>query len=244
MPALPGSAQCDAFHTARSRADLVARMYAAETGADCPVEIGASSCRDWPLPGLITERLSMRPGQLLVDAGCGTGASASGRPVPWPCAWTASASPRSLSTRPPRAAHFLASAHTRATFRVADLQNTALPTSATHGIVCIGALGRARDRDQAVAELGRVLGPGGQLVTTRPPVSLPPWVPTRQSSAVWPASAPSSLPAPPRHLALRPSCGHGGWDCFPPPTRSAPTVQNSASAPPGLASWPAPTGPH
>ncbi|WP_405697864.1 hypothetical protein [Streptomyces sp. NBC_01185] len=29
-----------------------------------------------------------------------------------------------------------------------------------------------------------------------------------------------------------------------PPTRSAPTVQNSASAPPGLASWPAPTGPH
>ncbi|MFJ9062004.1 class I SAM-dependent methyltransferase [Streptomyces sp. NPDC102409] len=182
----------------------------------------------------------MRPGQLLVDAGCGTGASASGRPVPWPCAWTASTSPRSLSTKPPRAARFLASVHTRATFRVADLQNTASPSSAAHGIVSIDALGRARDRDQAVAELGRVLAPGGRLVMTRPPVSLPPWAPTRQSSS---ASAPSSLPAPPRTLALRLSCGHGGWDCVP-PTRSAPTVQNSASAPPGLASWPAPTGPH
>ncbi|WP_405698223.1 hypothetical protein [Streptomyces sp. NBC_01185] len=48
MPALPGSAQYDAFHTARSRADLVARMYAAEMGADCPAEIGASSCATGP----------------------------------------------------------------------------------------------------------------------------------------------------------------------------------------------------
>ncbi|WP_405658357.1 class I SAM-dependent methyltransferase [Streptomyces sp. NBC_01166] len=61
-----------------------------------------------------------------------------------------------------RRPHFLGSDTTRATFHVADLQNTALPTSAAHGIVCIDAFGRARDRDQAVAELGRVLAPGGR----------------------------------------------------------------------------------
>ncbi|MEV4968858.1 class I SAM-dependent methyltransferase [Streptomyces sp. NPDC024062] len=167
-PAPPSPAQYDALHTARARTDLVARMYAAAMGADYPAEIGASSSCDWPLLGLITSRLNMRPGQLLVDAGCGTGGIG---------LWLARAlalrldgfdlSPVAVTQASARRPHFLGNNTTRATFRVADLQNTSLPTSAAHGIVCIDALGRTRDRDQAVAELGRVLAPGGRLVMTR-----------------------------------------------------------------------------
>ncbi|MER5556789.1 class I SAM-dependent methyltransferase [Streptomyces sp. NPDC002793] len=167
-PAPPNPAQYDAFHTARARTDLVARMYAAAMGADYPAEIGASSSCDWPLLALITSRLSMRPGQLLVDAGCGTGGIG---------LWLARAlalrldgfdlSPVAVNQATARRPHFLGNDTARATFRVADLQNTSLPDSAAHGIVCIDALGRAADRDQAVAELGRVLAPGGRLVTTR-----------------------------------------------------------------------------
>ncbi|MEU2468244.1 class I SAM-dependent methyltransferase [Streptomyces sp. NPDC012486] len=168
MPTLPSPAQYDAFHTARARTDLVARMYAAAMGADYPAEIGASSSCDWPLLGLITSRLSMRPGQLLVDAGCGTGGIG---------LWLARAlalrldgfdlSPVAVTQAAARRPYFLGNDAARATFRVADLQNTSLPASAAHGIVCIDALGRTRDRDQAVAELGRVLAPGGRLVMTR-----------------------------------------------------------------------------
>ncbi|MEU5617565.1 class I SAM-dependent methyltransferase [Streptomyces sp. NPDC049951] len=167
-PAPPSPAQYDAFHTARARTDLVARMYAAAMGADYPAEIGASSSCDWPLLGLITSRLSMRPGQLLVDAGCGTGGIG---------LWLARAlalrldgfdlSPVAVTQAAARRPYFLGNDAARATFRVADLQNTSLPASAAHGIVCIDALGRTRDRDQAVAELGRVLAPGGRLVMTR-----------------------------------------------------------------------------
>ncbi|MFF4248903.1 class I SAM-dependent methyltransferase [Streptomyces sp. NPDC001822] len=168
VPALPSSAQYDAFHTARARTDLVARMYAAAMGADYPGEIGASSSCDWPLLGLLTSRLRMRPGQLLVDAGCGTGGIG---------LWLARAlalrldgfdlSPVAVTQATARRPHFLGTDTTRAAFRVADLQHTALPTSTAHGIVCIDALGRAADRDQAMAELARVLAPGGRLVMTR-----------------------------------------------------------------------------
>ncbi|MFF5170550.1 class I SAM-dependent methyltransferase [[Kitasatospora] papulosa] len=167
-PAPPNPAQYDSFHTARARTDLIARMYAAAMGADYPSEIGASSSCDWPLLGLITSRLSMRPGQLLVDAGCGTGGIG---------LWLARAlalrldgfdlSPVAVTQATARRPHFLGNNTARATFRVAYLHDTSLPTSAAHGIVCIDALGRAKDRDQAVAELARALAPGGRLVMTR-----------------------------------------------------------------------------
>lgn len=165
---LPRSARYDAFHTARARTDLVARMYAAAMGADYPAEVAASSSCDWPLLGLMTTRLRMRPGQLLVDAGCGTGGIG---------LWLARAltlrldgfdlSPVAVAQATDRRPHFLGDNSARAAFRVAELQNTGLPDSTAHGIVCVDALGRATDREQAVAELGRILAPGGRLVMTR-----------------------------------------------------------------------------
>ncbi|MEU6314065.1 class I SAM-dependent methyltransferase [Streptomyces sp. NPDC047014] len=168
-PAVLGgcSAQYDAFHTARAHTDLVARLYAKAMGEDYPAETAASSSCDWPLLGLMTARLRMRPGQLLVDAGCGSGGIG---------LWLARAlalrlegfdlSPVAVAQAAGRRAHFLGSAD-RAAFRVAELEHTGLPGGHAHGIVCVDALGTATDRTAAVRELGRVLAPGGRLLLTR-----------------------------------------------------------------------------
>ncbi|MFE0777991.1 class I SAM-dependent methyltransferase [Streptomyces sp. NPDC058861] len=162
------SAQYDAFHAARARTDLVARLYAEAMGEDYPAEVAASSSCDWPLLGLLAARLRMRPGQLLVDAGCGAGGIG---------LWLARAlavrldgfdlSPVAIAQATGRRAHFLGQAADRAVFRVAELENTGLPDGCAHGIVCVDAFGRAADRGAALRELGRVLTPGGRLVVTR-----------------------------------------------------------------------------
>ncbi|MET8676071.1 class I SAM-dependent methyltransferase [Streptomyces sp. NPDC004647] len=170
-PPAPGkqrSAQYDAFHAARARTALVARMYTAAMGEDYPAEVAASSSCDWPLLGLMTARLCMCPGQLLVDAGCGTGGIGM---------WLARAlalrlegfdlSPIAVAQAAARRPHFFGDGIDRAAFRVAELEATGLPDGHAHGIVCVDALGRAADRDAAVRELGRVLAPGGRLVLTR-----------------------------------------------------------------------------
>ncbi|MFI9041276.1 class I SAM-dependent methyltransferase [Streptomyces sp. NPDC053726] len=167
-PARPRSAQYDAFHAARARTGLIARMYAAAMGVHYPAEVAASSSCDWPLLGLMTARLGMRPGQLLVDAGCGTGGIG---------LWLARAfalrlegfdlSPVAVTQATDRRPHFLGGGTDRAAFRVAELEATGLPDSSAHGIVCVDALGRAADREKAVHELGRILAPGGRLVMTR-----------------------------------------------------------------------------
>ncbi|MFD5633654.1 class I SAM-dependent methyltransferase [Streptomyces sp. NPDC127077] len=161
------SAPYDAFHTARARTDLVSRLYAAAMGEDYPAEVAASSSCDWPLLGLMTARLRMRPGQLLVDAGCGTGGIG---------LWLARAlavglegfdfSPVAVAQAADRRPRFTLPAD-RATFRVAELEDNGLPDSTAHGIVCVDALGGAVDRDAAIRELGRLLAPGARLVLSR-----------------------------------------------------------------------------
>ncbi|MFJ5548589.1 class I SAM-dependent methyltransferase [Streptomyces sp. NPDC093225] len=183
-PGAGRSAQYDAFHAARARTDLVARLYAAAMGEDYPVEVAASSSCDWPLLGLMTTRLRMRPGQLLVDAGCGTGGIG---------LWLARAlglrlegfdlSPVAVTQATGRRLPFGLSPE-RAAFRVAELENTGLPGASAHGIVCVDALGGVADRNAAVRELSRILAPGGRLVMTRASRrgAVPAW--TEQARAV------------------------------------------------------------
>ncbi|MCQ6246206.1 class I SAM-dependent methyltransferase [Streptomyces malaysiensis] len=161
------AAQYDAFHTARARTPLVARLYATAMGEDYPGEVAASSSCDWPLLGLMAMRLRMRPGRILVDAGCGTGGVG---------LWLARAlaarligfdlSPVAVAQATARRAHFLAPAG-RAAFRVAELDATGLPDGCADGVVCVDALSLAADRGGAVCELGRLLAPGARLVLTR-----------------------------------------------------------------------------
>ncbi|MGW8989070.1 SAM-dependent methyltransferase [Streptomyces zhihengii] len=154
-PSVGRSAQYDAFHVARIRIDLVARLYAEAMGEDYPVEVAASSSCDWPLLGLLAARVRMRPGQLLVDAGCGAGGIG---------LWLARALavrldgfylfPVAIGQATGRRAHFLGPAADRAVFRVAELESTSLPDGGAHGIVCVDAFGRAADREAALRELG------------------------------------------------------------------------------------------
>ncbi|MFI8308844.1 class I SAM-dependent methyltransferase [Streptomyces sp. NPDC085927] len=168
----------DAFHSARARTDLTARLYAAAMGADYPAEVCASSSCDWPLLGLMTARLRMSPGQLLVDAGCGTGGIG---------LWLARAlavrlegfdlSPVAVAQATDRRRHFLGDATAGASFRVAELEDTGLPDGCAHGIVCVNTLGRGVDKAAVVRELARLLAPGGRLVMTRSlrPSATPAW---------------------------------------------------------------------
>ncbi|MEU2977210.1 class I SAM-dependent methyltransferase [Streptomyces hirsutus] len=161
------SAPYDAFYTARARTDLVTRLYAAAMGENYPSEVAAFSSCDWPLLGLMTARLRLRPGQMLVDAGCGTGGIG---------LWLARAlslrlagfdlSPVAVVQAAARRSHFGLPA-ARTAFRVAELENTGLPDAAADGIVCVDAFGHATDRIAALRELGRLLAPGGRLLLTR-----------------------------------------------------------------------------
>ncbi|WUT01782.1 class I SAM-dependent methyltransferase (plasmid) [Streptomyces sp. NBC_00708] len=160
--------QYDAFYRARAGTSLVADLYAAAMGDDYPVEVGASSSCDWHLLGLLTTRLRLRPGRRLVDAGCGTGGIG---------LWLARAlgvrvdgfdlSPEAVAQATARRDQFLGARTDHAVFRTAELENTGLPTAHAQGIVCVDVLGRATDRGAALAELARVLEPGGRLVVTR-----------------------------------------------------------------------------
>ncbi|GAA2679900.1 MULTISPECIES: class I SAM-dependent methyltransferase [Actinosynnema] len=156
----------DRLHGARARTGLVAELYAEAMGRDHPHEVDAASSCDWPLLGLLVARLRMRPGGLLVDAGCGTGGIG---------LWLA----RALGARllgldlSPVA---VAAATTRRTafglgeaagFRVADLRSTGLDDGCAQAVVCVDALGATGDRAAALRELARLLAPGARLVVTR-----------------------------------------------------------------------------
>ncbi|MFC5956815.1 class I SAM-dependent methyltransferase [Streptomyces pratens] len=76
-------------------------------------------------------------------------------------------SPVAVTQATARRRHFLDNAIARASFRVAELENTGLPDGCAHGIVCVNALGRGADKAAVVRELARLLAPGGRLVMTR-----------------------------------------------------------------------------
>lgn len=186
-PAAPGelAAAFDAFHTARARTDLTARLYAAAMGEDYPPEVNASSSCDWPLLGLMTARLRMRPGQMLVDAGCGTGGIG---------LWLARAlaarltgidiSPAAVAQATERRTRFVPAG--RAAFRTATLEATGLPDEYAHGVICVDALSFAADRGAALSEFARILAPGGRLVLTRSQRTgtQPPWAEQAQAAGL------------------------------------------------------------
>ncbi|MFC9650744.1 class I SAM-dependent methyltransferase [Streptomyces sp. NPDC056937] len=179
------AAAYDAFHAARAKTTLVARLYAEAMGDAYPHELEASSSCDWPLLGTMISRLRLRPGQRLVDLGCGTGGAG---------LWLARAlsahlvgidiSPTAITRAANRSPAFVPPG--RATFHVATMEATGLPDAQADGIVCIDALGFAPDAMGALREMRRLLRPGARAVLTsggrRARPAAPPW-PQRAAAA-------------------------------------------------------------
>ncbi|MFF3127961.1 class I SAM-dependent methyltransferase [Streptomyces sp. NPDC057908] len=157
----------DALHDARSRSTIAARLYAEALGEEYPGQVAASGSCDWTLLSLLVARLRLRPRQVLVDAGCGTGGIG---------LWLARAldsdligvdlSPVAVREAATRRSGF-GLAPDRAAFRTASLEATGLPSVYAHGMVCVDTLGFAADPAAALYELARVLAPGARLALTR-----------------------------------------------------------------------------
>ncbi|MFF9490459.1 YcaO-like family protein [Streptomyces sp. NPDC014676] len=164
-PAVQLADQFDGLYAARARSTLAARLYATAMG-DNSKEVAASSSCDWPLLGLLAARLRMQPGQVLVDAGCGTGGVG---------LWLARAlaaclhgfdvSTVAVAQATDRSSRFIPV--DRAAFRVATLNDTGLPDHSAHGAVCVDAFGLTADRSAATHELGRIMAPDARLTLTR-----------------------------------------------------------------------------
>ncbi|WP_267245672.1 class I SAM-dependent methyltransferase [Streptomyces sp. PR69] len=156
----------DAFHAARASSDLAFRLYAEALGDAHAEEVAASSSCDWTLLGTLVSRLRLRPGQLLVDIGCGTGGVG---------LWLARAlavrligidiAPTAVDLASVRRSQFVPPE--RARFHVGTVEATGLADQEAHGAVCVDAMSNAPDRATALGEVHRILVPGGRAVVTR-----------------------------------------------------------------------------
>jgi ubiquinone/menaquinone biosynthesis C-methylase UbiE len=156
----------DAWHSARASTDLVSRLYAEAMRDAHPAEVGAFSSCDWTTLGSMVSRLRLRPGQVLVDIGCGTGGVG---------LWLSRAlavhligidiSATAITAAAARRPHFLTP--DQAAFRVGTLQASGLANGTADGLVCVDALGFAPDRAAALREIHRILTPGARAVLTR-----------------------------------------------------------------------------
>jgi ubiquinone/menaquinone biosynthesis C-methylase UbiE len=204
------SAAFDRFHRARASTRITAELYAAAYGDAYPAEADASSSCTWDTLAATVAALRLPPGSLLADLGCGTGGVG---------LWLARAlsarlvgidiSPVAVDLARTRTPAFLP-AH-RAQFRTGTLTATGLPDAAADGVVCIDVLSFAEaetpgGRTAALAEIRRILRPGGRAVLTtgrRTPAS--PW-PHRAAAAGLLLEAETPRPGEPGNWARLYQC--------------------------------------
>jgi len=111
-------------------------------------------------------RIGLRPGDAVLDACCGTGASA------LPAAHTVGATGRvlGLDLAEPPLARARAKARARGLanveFRAVDVEHTGLPSASFDAVVCVFGIFFVPDMAGAVAELWRLVRPGGVLAVT------------------------------------------------------------------------------
>lgn len=159
------AARYDHFHEYGDVQGTVKAVRAEAWGDEFPEEIDPASSCTWSVIGEMVGRLRLKPGEQLVDLGCGRGGTG---------LWLARAfnarligvdvSPRALEMAQRRAADFLPDG--RVEFRQATFEQTGLPSGCADGVVSMDALPFAFDRDAALAELRRILRPGARAVFT------------------------------------------------------------------------------
>jgi ubiquinone/menaquinone biosynthesis C-methylase UbiE len=173
----------DRAHGTTAKNELLWQLAGEAYGPDYPAELQAWGMTTWWTLGRFVSGLRVGPGADLVDLACGRGgvglwlARATGcrlTGVDW--------SPAAVAEAAARAAQFVP--EDRATFTVGELTNTGLPDGVADAIVCADALFFALDRIAALAEVARVLRPGGRLVFTADesgdatrPSAVPDWAP-------------------------------------------------------------------
>jgi SAM-dependent methyltransferase len=112
------------------------------------------------------ERADLRPGERVLDACCGTGASA------LPAAHAVGPTGHVLGLDLAEPALALARAKAReqglanAEFRVGDIARTGLEDGAFDAVICVFGIFFLDDMDAGVAELWRLVRPGGRLAVT------------------------------------------------------------------------------
>jgi len=162
IPPTPG--EFDLLHETASH-PLLAGLVQRAMGDDYPVDVDPSSSCTQSLLGHILEMLALRPGDLLVDLGCGRGG-----PGLWLARETRARlvgldfSPKGIDLATRTAERF--ALPTPAQFRVASFDATGLPDASADSAVSVDALPFAPDRDAALRELRRVLRPGARAVFT------------------------------------------------------------------------------
>jgi SAM-dependent methyltransferase len=134
-------------------------------GFDLPPEVGPSNMV--PLAGLqeIAAALALPPGGVLVDLACGRGG-----PGMWICRETGARvigidfSAEAIRQATDRRALF--GLQDSARFAVGSLESTGLADGIADAVVCVDAFQFASDGAAAVAEIRRILRPGGRVVLT------------------------------------------------------------------------------
>jgi SAM-dependent methyltransferase len=112
------------------------------------------------------DRIGLRPGDRVLDACCGTGASA------LPAAHLVGAAGQVVGLDLAEPALVLARAKARAQgltnveFRAVDVEHTGLPSEAFDAVVCVFGVFFLPDMAAAVAEMWRLVRPGGVLAIT------------------------------------------------------------------------------
>jgi ubiquinone/menaquinone biosynthesis C-methylase UbiE len=163
-PTPPAPVEFDLLHEVASH-PLHADLWQRAMGDDYPVDVDPSSSCTRSLLVHILEMLALRPGDLLVDLGCGRGG-----PGLWLARETRARlvgldfSPKGIALATRKAKHFALT--TPAQFRVASFDATGLPDTSVDGVVSVDALHFAPDRDAALREIRRVLRPGARAVFT------------------------------------------------------------------------------
>ncbi|MEV4619157.1 methyltransferase domain-containing protein [Asanoa sp. NPDC049573] len=143
------------------------KAVSASTYAAAADHFDAAALSFWDRFGRATvTRLGLRPGDHVFDACCGTGASAlpaahavgaDGRVVGFDLAEPALALARAKAA---------AQGLTNVEFRSADVEHTGLPSGSFDAVVCVFGVFFLPDMTAAVAELWRLVRPGGVLAIT------------------------------------------------------------------------------
>jgi SAM-dependent methyltransferase len=155
----------DRLYAAVARDPIIHELHRQALGKEYPEGIDVTGACTRTTLGRALAGLGLREGSLLVDLGCGLGG---------PGRWLARESGAGvLGIDVSQVAVDLATAAAREyldagrfEYRRGSLAATGLPDGCADGVVAIEALGMATDRGAALAEIRRILRPGGRAMFT------------------------------------------------------------------------------